>query len=395
MKNNSTFYCLFLSLIVLLQFSCNPEDDNPDPDPNQEDLISISQDIDSPTTWTNQNDDPSAIDYKILENIDINDVLTIEPGVRIAFESGVMMEVREGALIAIGTAAERIVFTGCESIKGYWDGIQFRSDDVRNEMDFCEVSYGGHPDLDANITIEDWAGTEAKLKLTNSIISNSLNTGIWVEEEASFNGFSNNVFSDNTGTPIVTNANNVHQIDAASNFSDNNGFNGIEIMKSTLTTDVDVSWIKLSNESQYYVSGDCKIEAGLTIEPGCVFIMEPSILLGIEREGYLIAEGTATDKIVFDGLVNDQPSWLGIRFRSDDFRNLLDHCTINAGGSNELSGTKTNIALDDFAGVASKATIQNCEITGSGGCGIFVDTDAELSESNNVFSYNVLDDICM
>jgi len=387
------FSYLLISLLIILQFSCDPDDDDPIV---IDETISIGEDINAPTTWTNQNDDPNDIDYKILENIDINDVLTIEPGVRIAFESGVLMEVRDGALIAIGTAAERIVFTGCESINGYWSGIRFRSDDVRNEMDFCEISYGGSSDLNANILVDDFAGVASKLTLTNSVITNSLNTGLLVDQDATLISFANNVFSDNDGTPLVTSANSVHQIDAASNFSDNNGFNGVEIVESTLTTNVAVSWTKLSNEGQYYISGDFEIEAGLTIDAGCVFIMEPSILLGVERDGgYLIAEGTPTDKIVFDGLVNDQPSWSGIRFRSDDVRNILNYCTINAGGSNELSGTKTNIALDDFAGVASKATIQNCEITGSGGCGIFVDSDAELTESNNVFSGNVLEDVCL
>ncbi|MDA8692905.1 hypothetical protein N9L92_02500 [Saprospiraceae bacterium] len=389
---SNLFSCLFISLIIISQFSCGSDD----PPIIEDTFISISNDIDSPTTWTNQNDDPNDVDYKVLRSIDVNDVLTIEPGVRIEFESGVLMEVRDGALIAIGTAVDRIVFTGCESIKGFWSGILFRSDDIRNEMDFCDVSFGGDDELDANISVDDFAGTEAILKLTNSVISNSLTNGLLVDDDATLSSFSNNVFSDNNGTPVVTSANSVHQIDAISDFSDNNGFNGVEIMESTLTTNVAVSWVKLGNESQYLISGDCELEAGLTIEAGCVFIMEPSVFFGVKRDGgYLIAEGTPTDRIVFDGLINDQPSWLGILFRSDDVRNILNYCTINAGGSDELSGNRTNISVDDFAGVAAVVTIQNCEITGSGGCGIFVDSDAELIESNNVFANNVSDDICM
>lgn len=382
-----------LSLLLLLQFSCNSDDETPSP---SNDTITITEDINSPTTWTKQTNNANDFDYKISSNIDVDAVLTIEPGVKIGFESGVLMNIDDGALVAVGTASERIVFTGCESIKGFWNGIRFRSDDVRNEMDFCEVSFAGHPDFGANIGVDDFAGVEARFKITNSVVSNSANVGIWVEDEAELTEFSNNTFSDNDGTPLVTSANSVHQIDAASDFSDNNGFNGVTILGSTLTVNQEVSWTKLSNSSPYFVSGDFKVETGLIISAGCEFIMEPSIKFVVEEEGYLIAEGTATDNIVFDGVVTDQPSWLGLLFRTDDPRNILDFCRINAGGSNEITGDNTaNIAVDDFAGVATKITIQNCEITGSGGCGIYVDQDAELTHSNNVFANNVSDDICL
>lgn len=394
MKKLSNLLCVTFCLLLLsLQFSC-------DPDPVDDDMqnlvvISINEDINEPTTWLNHIDEPGAVDYKITEDIDIKDVLTIEPGVTIAFDAGVLMDVREeGVIIAIGTSSERILFTGCEPTKGIWDGIRFRSNDVRNEMDYCTVAYGGHPDLNANILVDDFAGVESKLKLTNSNIINSLNAGVIVDEDATFNGFSNNMFSDNNGTPLITGMNSVDQIDEASDFSVNNGFNGVEITGSNLTRAVDVTWAKLRNEGQYFLTGDCDVRTGLTINAGCSFLMDPSVLFSIGNDGHIVAEGTLDDRIIFDGLVNDQPSWVGIRFRSDDVRNKLTYCHINAGGSEDIGNTKTNIAVEDHAGVESVVTITNCQITGSGGCGIFVEGDAQLTESSNSFSNNLLDDIC-
>jgi len=386
---NSIRPFLFLFLITLF-FSCLE-----DPDVIPPTFVTITDNITTATTWTKQNDIPNSDDYKITRDININEVLTIEPGVRISFDSGVLMRVTsDGALIAKGTAAENIVFTGCEAIPGFWGGIRYRSSDVRNEMDYCQVSFGGSSNIEAMITVEDFAGIDGRLKLTNSTLSNSLTVGLDVEEEAVLSPFNNNVFSNNTGSPIRASLNNVHNIDATTDFSNGNGFNGVEIADSELELPVDVTWNKLSNGAQYLVAGDCNLNSGVTVEAGSEFIMEPSVEFKVDKDGYLIAEGTAIEKIVFDGLINDQASWKGILFRSGDFRNILDHCVINAAGSSELSNTVANIVVDDFAGVASKVTIQNCEITGGGGCGIFIDEDAELTHANNVFANNLLDDIC-
>lgn len=84
------------------------------------------------------------VDYCIKANITVTSALTIEPGVIIEFDDNAGLYVDGGKIIAKGNAANLIVFTGKNKIKGAWRGIELSaSDEEENEFDFCEISYAG------------------------------------------------------------------------------------------------------------------------------------------------------------------------------------------------------------------------------------------------------------
>ena len=68
-------------------------------------IVEIDEDIDSNTTWENENI------YLVTRRIDVNAVLTIEPGTVIKFEDGVYVDVVDGKIIAEGMMGNPIVFT--------------------------------------------------------------------------------------------------------------------------------------------------------------------------------------------------------------------------------------------------------------------------------------------
>jgi hypothetical protein len=118
--------------------------------------------------------------YLFTSDSDIFDKITIEAGTVLEFANDVLFRLRdESVIVAVGAPSERIVFTRRQATLAYWKGIYYQSNSVESIMDYVEVSYAGNSDIgpgldQANIGIAD----NARLTLTNSIISNSLGWGI-------------------------------------------------------------------------------------------------------------------------------------------------------------------------------------------------------------------------
>lgn len=105
--------------------------------------------------WINQH-----IPYRIAGDIyvkgtdgaDFVTTITIEPGAELVFDHqqglwiGSNNPGEPGGIYAVGTAGQRITFTGFENSHGYWDGIYFYdfSDDSICLMEYCDVMFGGY-----------------------------------------------------------------------------------------------------------------------------------------------------------------------------------------------------------------------------------------------------------
>lgn len=72
-----------------------------------------------------------------------NTTVTISPGARLEFGANAGIRVNDGALTAIGTATEKIVFTGAVETKGFWEALVFASKNPGNKLVHVDVSYGG------------------------------------------------------------------------------------------------------------------------------------------------------------------------------------------------------------------------------------------------------------
>ncbi|MCS6818554.1 MAG: hypothetical protein NZ522_01285, partial [Chitinophagales bacterium] len=117
-----------------------------------------------------------------------NGNLTIEPGVRVEFgdNSGLGTgDYSSGSwLRAVGTASERIVFTGEMAAPGAWKGLVFQSTSPNNQLSYVDLSYGGSSSYTgatqkrANLHVGAWSA--GAVKIDNMTISNSAAWGIWV-----------------------------------------------------------------------------------------------------------------------------------------------------------------------------------------------------------------------
>ena len=170
---------------------------------NAEDFVNVSgSDVNSDdVTWQALN-----VPYRMSGETVVGSVmLTIEPGAEFAFEREGQLQFNAGStIIAEGTPASPIIFTGTQETRGWWNGIWIEgSDSPGNRIDHAVIEYGGREAVHgstepANVTVAR-SLRNGRLVITNSVVRHSEGWGIYVhtngvvnEDVCDANEFSNN-----------------------------------------------------------------------------------------------------------------------------------------------------------------------------------------------------------
>lgn len=160
----------------------------------------------------------------------------------------------------------------------------------------------------------------------------------------------------------------------------------------------------LTARRPYLIYDSLTVEAGatLTIEAGAVFYFHSDA--GLRVDGILRAIGERGKKIVMRGDRTDlmfvnQPydrvpnQWVGMRFGSESYNNVLNYCDIHSAGdgivceASDVTQTKLrmentvlhNMGGDGLRAVSSKIFVGNCQITNAdGNCITIYGGDAEF-----------------
>lgn len=133
-------------------------------------------------------------------------VLTLEPGVTLEMGEDASIDISGDAagLRAVGTATQRITFTGATKTAGSWYGIDFDgSNNANNILDYCTVEYGGGGGA-AGWGGMIWAHADSHgvtLQVKNSLIRHSATWGIWLGGSAN-ETLSGNTLSDNASGDV-------------------------------------------------------------------------------------------------------------------------------------------------------------------------------------------------
>lgn len=118
---------LLLSLILLLILKANAQ-------------TYVSGGIYSNTTWTK-----TSSSYIVTDTVVVfpGVTLTIEPGVTVKFNDDKALEIREAALIAVGTSADSITFTSNSSTpkEGSWSRIYLNKGSMASTFKYCNFRY--------------------------------------------------------------------------------------------------------------------------------------------------------------------------------------------------------------------------------------------------------------
>ncbi|SDL63048.1 hypothetical protein SAMN05421823_10797 [Catalinimonas alkaloidigena] len=332
--------------------------------------------------------------YLISEDLNVKSGLRIEPGATFEFKADKMLLVDDnGYLIAKGTADKHITFSGRNKTAGFWRGILVRSTSSLNELNYVDLEYAGGKNFpgigsDYPTALSLYNFTKSHLKLAHTTIAHSGGYGMFIPLGSVLEQFEANTIHHSAKSALLTDAQNVGMLDAASQFKGSNGYDGVEIYASKANEEnaADATWPAFTDGASYLVTGDVIINKAVTIQPGAVFEFAADRYLEITPEGSLVAKGTAAQQIVFTGKNRTKGYWRGILVRSSSPLNELTHAEVSYGGSKNFPGFGSdllaNIGLYGFAQAQLK--VSNSKISDSKGWGIIVQQNCTLTSDATV-----------
>ena len=386
----------------------------------------IDANVTVPTTWTAQGF--GCTDYVVLNKISVTDTLTVEPGAVVHFAADAELRVTSGgSIVADGTSAAPILFTGTASVPGHWNGIIVwrTGEDPRSVFDHVTIEYAGGepaaPDFDVygyNLVLGSPTGDPSTMArettLTNTTLRHSAGYGLYLSYQSTFvpNGFANNTLTENALGAAHVSAQAARWLDAATSY-DGNGTEFVFLDATNTARDNvldDATWPALGDGVRYLVEGVIDLRAVLTLEPGVTlsFSQDTGIFAQNENAG-IVADGTSANPIVLTGETKVGGSWYGVYLRQARMAgNVMDHVTIEYGGGDgqagaDVTGWRTNddhqfnlsIGQNPQNEVAqmdvTNSTFRHAGVVGSGlGYGIYVSSGSDpnpgiCSTAGNVF----------
>jgi hypothetical protein len=331
-------------------------------------------------------------DYYATRSVQITAGLTLDPGVVIECASDIQIFVNgpNAYLNASGTASKNIIFRGSEKIKGWWKTINFNSVNLNNKLDHVQVLHAGSSNI-AGLKTAVYINSSASCRaaITNTLISLTDGYGLCVDGNS--NGliaYSENEFTENTAAPLALGAENLYSLDNASIYTGN----GVQAVVVRTAGNGNVRFntpgIIKALSIDYHFMSSAELQTNLTIEPGVTLLFNSGKRLWVTASGALIANGSASEKIIFSGITSSPGAWNGIEFDSSSPENIINNAVVSHGGSS--GGRKANIYMFN----SSNLTLTNSTISDSQTWGVFLAPGStELTESNNIFSNNASGDI--
>lgn len=333
-------------------------------------------------TLVNRND---GIDY-IIDGyfyIEGNALLTVEPGVKIAFtntSSGISVGENAG-LKMVGTAQKPIVLTGPvnNQNKGSWDGVSIYSSRSDNQFEFVQFINGGSDN--------DWAVVvlfyNAKLRMNNCLVDGSLGCGVMTTDfSQDLSSFDYNTIKNCDKYPLsIEDLAQCRVLNETSSLSLNaRPMVGVFGMNMTEDFTLNKTTVPYTLEYSFYV------EKNLTIGKGVQLLFSADTWMNVVNSGRLQVNGTAAEPVLFSKLSSNASNWEGL-YIANDKDNTLNHCIIEYAGSN--SSFKCNVVLE----YSSKLIMNNVTLRNSRYYGIGIHDDSMITHSDVSFSGNPLGNV--
>ena len=348
--------------------------------------------------------------YRVTSDVTVGDTgkLVISPGTVIQFAQDTGISVSgHGALVAVGTASDKILFTGASKTRGYWKGITFdAANSFDNELKYVEIEYAGADErwdsgaygkYRAALDIQE----RSRLKITYTLIRESGGSGIFLDMRTYIgtdntpNGdFAHNIITKNASYPIIMYADQVGFLDRGNDLSGNDaGYDYVRVAGGYSDAAIHTqTWQQLVVpyliESLTYVAD----KETLTIAPGTTLVFEQDA--GLEANGKaaaIRAEGTATEPITFTGLQHHKGYWAGLHFNdSDSHDNVLRHVIVEYGGSENGEGDDYGNVVVSSGGNAShqRIVVENSTIRHSAHWGISVAKETVFTVNGITYADN-------
>ena len=320
-------------------------------------------------------------DYIITSDLTIVASLDIIPGVIFEFSDGTGLIISEtGQMVA-----ENNTFRAAAN---KWKGIHLKG--PRTVMISCLIKDGGSSSFTEETTenADILLSGSAVASLSGNTFESSGGYGMVVKDNAVFqpdnvtttNALANNKFISNTSGPMLIPAGTLSRL-VSPDLSNETEGTYVVIYESTYasseTTDAAISDIGLP----YKLTGLVKFNRPLTILPGAdVYFTRTA---GMIITGNFNINGSVSNPVIMDGLTGTSGAWNGIYVKNGN--TLITYASILNAGYRALEGLTAPATLT----VEGTFTMQNSEVSGSNGMGIFLKDQAYIQYAEN-FSGNTL-----
>ncbi|MEL6339991.1 MAG: hypothetical protein AAFQ65_08780 [Myxococcota bacterium] len=346
------------------------------------------------------------IPYKILERLVLQlrstDALVVGPGVTLLMAENAGIRVESGALALRGATPARITVRGAFETPGYWDMISFASNSPGNVIQGAEIAHGGAAsdfdftgDVESSIRVEDGG----LVRIEDSIIRDTEDAGITLEEGANLLSFMRNTFNNNGGPGLRVYPRHLVQLDEESVYGGVSGQENadpwIDVTSSSpnataLTVDGSGTWVATDVPYRFEKRADIQSSAAIDVDAGVTLWLAPQS--GISVQGLLRLRGTADEQIEINRESDTAGNWDALVFEGSS-QSSIDHTVIQHGGTSSdfgFSGDEDAMIIvreDALLGITNSAIRDSTEI------GIFVRDDAVLrpdpiTSEGNTFSGN-------
>jgi len=325
------------------------------------------------------------------DNLEVDEgaTLTIEPGVRLAFKVERGLTVKNGKLVAKGTAEAPIVLTSANPTPaaGDWNGVIFEEQHLLGQvLEFVTVEYAGHENHTAykGGVIVNASQGDGRMSFTNCVIRNNAENGLVnLVDKAAFAKFEGNSFEKNGGNAMHLLAQTLGSVADANKYDE----------KITVSGRVSRTATFPKVALPIYVDGN--IDVGHDAAPPTLTIPEGTVLRFKGETGlFVAADGTGTlvaKKVTFTSHSPTPKSgdWYGVTLREKTTGTTLEECTIEFAGKDGPIGTGALVIEGDDA-YPKGATIKKLAIKGAAKA--FGGTEAACAELAKAEHGNTLDD---
>lgn len=299
---------------------------------------------------------PHIIDSDI--SVENNATLTIKPGCIVKFEPGTELYAGyhgAGAIIANGTQDSTILFTSnvATPAPGDWQNVGLYDLAMStSSFRYCIFEYGGSS---SSWPGEFYAEGITSVKIANCTFRYSGNYGVYLDDDAGFNTFTNNSITACAQFPLRIHAEYARTVGSGNSLSGNTQ-NGILIKGGNVQTSG--TWI--NHNVPYVIEGDVDVGSNtsnpvLTIAPGTTIQLQPDVefYCGYHERGAIKADGTGERiRFISSSSSPSRGDWqsLGFYQYTIDAEAKLINCTIEYGGGDGYGNIVIENALPEIRG---------------------------------------------
>ena len=303
---------------------------------------------------------------KVIENLEVDEgaTLTFEPGVRLSFKVEYGLIVKNGKLVARGTASEPIVLTSANPTPapGDWNGVIFDEQhlvgQVLEHVTLEFAGHGNHTHETGGIIVSGSQG-DGRVSIVNCVLRNNARAGVVnLLSNASFVKLEGTTFEKNGGTSMILNAQALGTVGEGNKLDE----------KITVSGRVSRSMAFPKVTVPFYIDGNLDVgddenTPTLTLPEGAVlrFRGETGLFVAAEGAGALVAK-----KVTFTSHSPTPRSgdWYGVTLREKTTGTTLEECVIEFAGKDGPIG-KGALVIEGDDVLPKGATVKKLAIKSS------------------------------